>query len=104
MSMTEADARTILQVGPHAGPRDLRRAYRLRSKETHPDGSGSPEAFAEVKEAYTLLEALVRETASPWWLDEDDETTARVVAETPPPRRRQFEDLFLDAIRREQQS
>lgn len=113
------DARNIEQawetlgIAPTADAAEVRAAFRRRSMETHPDRNGSPEAFARVRSAYALLqdEALQRETEvgdldrphGPWIVDgEVDEVDVRIVEEEGRPRRRRFEDLFLDALRREQ--
>ncbi|WP_254537102.1 J domain-containing protein [Halomarina litorea] len=50
-----AAACEVLGVDPDAGEGELRRAYRRRVKETHPDRGGSEAAFRRVKEAYDHL-------------------------------------------------
>ena len=99
--MDEAQARTILGVGPHAGPSELRRAYRLQSKATHPDLSGSVEAFEAVRAAHALLSELAAAAPAPWWLDGADAPRSRVAQEQPRRRRSQFESLFREAVRRQ---
>jgi hypothetical protein len=47
-----------LQVHPNASPDEIKRAYRQRALETHPDRGGDAEAFREVQRAYE--EALRR--------------------------------------------
>jgi len=49
----------VLEVDPNADEDELKRAYRQRVKETHPDLGGSEEAFKRVERAY---EALTSET------------------------------------------
>eukprot|EP01065_Artemidia_motanka_P030148 TRINITY_DN36159_c0_g1_i1.p2 TRINITY_DN36159_c0_g1~~TRINITY_DN36159_c0_g1_i1.p2 ORF type:complete len:197 (+),score=74.81 TRINITY_DN36159_c0_g1_i1:91-681(+) len=46
---------TVLQVERDATASEIRKAYRARSMETHPDQGGSKEAFIEVSEAYKIL-------------------------------------------------
>ncbi|MFC6836684.1 J domain-containing protein [Halomarina ordinaria] len=47
-----AEAYRVLGVPPEADAETVRRAYRERVKETHPDAGGSPEAFRRVRWAY----------------------------------------------------
>ncbi|WP_435333033.1 ferredoxin Fer [Haloarchaeobius sp. TZWWS8] len=47
----------ILHVDPDADEDEIRRAYRRRAKETHPDQGGSRREFQRVKEAYEELTA-----------------------------------------------
>jgi len=49
------EAREILGVEPDADAEAVRRAYRARAKETHPDNGGDPEAFKRVRWAYEHL-------------------------------------------------
>lgn len=42
----------ILGVGPKATLDEIRKAYRKRAKETHPDQGGTAEAFRELLKAY----------------------------------------------------
>lgn len=95
----------ILGVGPHAGPRELRRAFRLRSKEAHPDLSpdGSTDALEAVRTAHALLAEKVARVPAPWWLEDEDAPRARVAAEEPIRRRSHFDTLFRDALRRERE-
>jgi hypothetical protein len=56
----------VLGLAPNATPTDVKRAYRLRALETHPDRGGSPEAFREVQRAYeTALERAQKREARP---------------------------------------
>lgn len=48
-------ARSILGVDADADAEEIRRAYRRRVKETHPDLGGSEEAFRRVRRAYERL-------------------------------------------------
>ena len=53
---TDAEAYAALGLDPGADGADVKRAYRKRVKETHPDtGEGDEEAFKEVTEAYEHL-------------------------------------------------
>src|SRR6185436_8027197 len=46
----------ILGVSKGASPDDIKKAYRKKAHEHHPDkGGGSPEKFKEVNEAYQVL-------------------------------------------------
>lgn len=56
------EAREILGVAPGADAETVRRAYRERAKETHPDNGGDPEAFKRVRWAYEHLAARAVET------------------------------------------
>jgi curved DNA-binding protein CbpA len=52
------DPYATLGVPPSATVADIRKAYRRRARETHPDlnpGLGSSAAFRAVKEAYSML-------------------------------------------------
>lgn len=44
-----------LGIPPTAAAADIKRAYRKRATETHPDKGGSDEAFARVAKAYDVL-------------------------------------------------
>ena len=103
--MDEVEARTILGVGPHAGPRELRRAFRLRSKETHPDLSpdGSTEALDAVRAAHAFLAERAEAVPAPWWLEDADAPQSRVAEEAPMRRRSHFDTLFRDALRRQRE-
>lgn len=50
-----AEACRVLDVDPDADEEELKRAYRRRVKETHPDLGGSEAAFRQVREAYEHL-------------------------------------------------
>lgn len=50
----------ILGVGEDAAPADIRVAYHLRAKQTHPDAGGSADEFAAVSQAYEVLSDLER--------------------------------------------
>lgn len=52
---TVAEAYETLGLDPGADLEAVRRAYRERAKETHPDCGGDPEAFIRVREAYERL-------------------------------------------------
>lgn len=52
---TRAEARRALGVGVSAGDAEIKRAYRERVKEVHPDRGGDEEAFKQVTAAYDRL-------------------------------------------------
>ena len=45
----------VLRVRPSAKPERIKKAFRKRSKETHPDVGGDRDAFMEVRRAYFIL-------------------------------------------------
>ncbi len=45
----------VLGLKPGASLDEIRSAYRLRARDTHPDHGGDPDDFAEVSEAYSTL-------------------------------------------------
>ena len=47
----------VLRVDPDADEAEVKRAFRRRAKETHPDQGGSPAAFREVVAAYEAIAA-----------------------------------------------
>jgi len=97
-----ANARKVLGVGPTDDEDLLRQAFRRRSMETHPDRSGTAADFAEVRAAYALLLEHNAGPGSDWLVDQDgDALDVRIVDEPTPPRRRRFEEMFLEALRRE---
>ena len=54
---TVEEAYETLGLEPGADLESVRRAFRERAKETHPDRGGDPEAFIRVREAYERLRA-----------------------------------------------
>ena len=54
-SPLSASAYEILGVAPSATEDELRRAYRLRLRETHPDTGGDDAAFIRVRRAWELI-------------------------------------------------
>jgi hypothetical protein len=52
------DPFSILEVPRNASPEEIRRAYRQKVREVHPDQGGSPEKFKEVQAAYESLRRL----------------------------------------------
>lgn len=53
--MKQLDPYGELGVPPTASTADIKRAYKKRAKEAHPDAGGSPEEFDKVSTAYRLL-------------------------------------------------
>lgn len=97
-----AKARSILGVGSTDDESVLRQAFRRRSMETHPDRDGSAEEFAQVRAAYALLLEHLSGPGNEWLIDdESDDVDVRIVDEKSRPRRQRFEEMFLDALRRE---
>jgi len=45
----------LLGIGKRATPAEVKRAYRAKARETHPDRGGDNNAFAEVNHAYQVL-------------------------------------------------
>lgn len=65
---SEAEARGILGVGPHADADEIRRAYRRLARRSHPDAGGEADEFLRLQQALaTLLDSPrpARPTASP---------------------------------------
>lgn len=54
-SPLSASAYEVLQIAPDATDDDLRRAYRLRLRETHPDTGGDAARFVRVQRAWELV-------------------------------------------------
>lgn len=52
---TTPDPYEALGVGRDASPEDIKRAYRRKAQETHPDKGGSAVKFVPVQRAYALL-------------------------------------------------
>lgn len=50
-------ARAVLGVSEHATQNDLRRAFRARAKQTHPDAGGNAEAFQTARRALIALQS-----------------------------------------------
>lgn len=54
-SPLSASAYEVLQIAPDAPDDDLRRAYRLRLRQTHPDTGGDAAQFVQVQRAWDLV-------------------------------------------------
>lgn len=54
-SPLSASAYEVLGVAPDADDETLRRAFRLRLRQTHPDTGGDPAAFVQVQRAWELV-------------------------------------------------
>lgn len=52
---SEAEARVILGVGPHADADEIRRAYRRLARRSHPDAGGDADEFLRLQQAVTAL-------------------------------------------------
>jgi molecular chaperone DnaJ len=55
-----ADLYEVLGIEPGATPEDVKRAYRRKAREHHPDAGGDEERFKEVTRAYEVLSDPVR--------------------------------------------
>lgn len=53
--LSQARARSILGVDSEASQADIKRAYRERVKDAHPDRGGDPDRFREIRQAYDRL-------------------------------------------------
>lgn len=53
--MSKRDYYEVLGVAKNATPEEIKKAYRKKSLETHPDKGGKEEDFKEVAEAYEVL-------------------------------------------------
>jgi len=62
-SPLSASAYEVLQVAPDATDDDLRKAYRLRLRETHPDTGGDAARFVQVQRAWELVGTAVARAA-----------------------------------------
>lgn len=90
----EKDYYAVVGIGPEATPDEIRRAYRRRALECHPDRNpGDPEAaerFKEVSEAYAvLIDAAKRRQY-------DQARRAGAPGDFRPRREDLFRDLFAD--------
>lgn len=54
-SPLSASAYEVLGVDPSATPEDIKRAFRLRLRQTHPDAGGDASAFIQVQRAWELI-------------------------------------------------
>lgn len=52
---SDAEARGILGVGPHAGDDEIRRAYRRLARRWHPDAGGDAAEFHRLQQAVAVL-------------------------------------------------
>lgn len=79
--MTGKNLYDVLGIGKNATPKDVRRAYREKAKETHPDTGGDTETFAEVNEAWEVLNDPVKraqyDSTGTYLRDEDVLTRAQ---------------------------
>ncbi len=81
LAMSAADAAKILEVSEDASPEDLKKAYKRKVIENHPDRGGSNEKMVEVNVAMEVLEGKRRPsyeqpssyTSEPpsWWQQSD---------------------------------
>lgn len=70
------DSFTILEVAPDASAAEIKRAYRRKAMQWHPDRSSHPEATERFKQIRAAYESLQNH-------DETDETLAEPAAEAP---------------------
>lgn len=90
MEQTEQDHYRVLGLEPHARPAEIKRAYRRRALQTHPDREGDPESFRRVRRAYEVLSDVRRRRRY------DRTLGARSGTAHTSPR---FEALFTDLLR-----
>ena len=76
----------VLGVGPDAEDAEIRRAYRRRAKEAHPDQGGSVEEFQRVKAAYEAIRSGAVERFN--GADADGTDSEGVTDDTDPDRTR----------------
>lgn len=81
--MTVAEAVQILGLRRPVDPDALKRAYRERAREHHPDRGGDPGTFQQVQAAYELLRR--------------DDTATRQGARRPPPATASVDDRWWEA-------
>eukprot|EP00971_Amphidinium_carterae_P195673 3883198-Amphidinium_carterae.1 len=55
MAPVETKLYDVLEVGTRATDADLRRAYKKRALQLHPDKGGNPDEFKRMKDAYDVL-------------------------------------------------
>ena len=60
LAMSAADAAKILEVSEDASPEELKKAYKRKVIENHPDRGGSNEKMVEVNVAMEVLEGKRR--------------------------------------------
>jgi len=65
LAMSVADAAKILEVSEDASPEDLKKAYKRKVIENHPDRGGSNEKMVEVNVAMEVLEGKRRPSSQP---------------------------------------
>jgi DnaJ-class molecular chaperone len=105
------DPYALLGVARDASPDDLKRAFRTRARELHPDTGGDAEAFRKLVEAYDLLRdpasrarhdrrGQARAGAGPFWGSHwNPGGVNRNAGSAPPPPAAQdldLEDIFAD--------
>jgi|SRR5581483_3706856 len=101
--MDGSRARAVLGVGHHATADAVRRAFRARAKDCHPDRGGDRDAFEELWAAYSALRrhAAVAARPNPFAPANEPVSTWQTY-DSPRPRRARrrprFEDVLRDAM------
>lgn len=94
LAMSIADAAKILEVSEDASPEDLKKAYKRKVIENHPDRGGSNEKMVEVNVAMEVLEGRRRpsfdQPSDPWRQQQSDRPK-------PKPVRTSFADAKSEA-------
>jgi hypothetical protein len=96
-------ARALLGVAEHAGPEEIRRAFRARALETHPDRGGDRATFELVVLAFETLQHVDVLPAPRRRIESLRGARPRFNAYDSPPRpraRRCFDDVLRAAIAR----
>ena len=83
MANKEFNPYDILGVNKDTPVEDIKKAYKVKSKELHPDAGGTPEGFANLKKAFDILtDPAKRNLYDEYGIENslDVETEARMVA------------------------
>lgn len=100
--MDGSRARAVLGVGHHATADAVRRAFRARAKDCHPDRGGDRAAFEELWAAYSALRMQATPRPNPFAEPRHIDTTWSAYDSPRPacqlPRRRRFAELLSEAL------